>query len=160
MISTGEALELMMVVAACHQRTAPRVDDQDVALATASVWAELLNEFDFGKDELVAAVKSRAKFTTEAPEIADIIRVARSERNEGFAKTNGLAPAADTDRRFSGDDKAEDVAPYPAEWDSDMRVSMYWYALRFHALPRTMSGWNGLAQQREDELRRRQDGAA
>ena len=159
MISTADALELMTIVAACHQRTAPRVDDPEVAIATASVWMELLNEFDFTEAELIAAVKSRAKFCTEAPEVADIIRVARSRRNEGFAKKDGLSPAAPTDQRFSGDAKADEAAPYPTEWDSETRLANYWYALRLHALPRTTAGWIAIKEQREEEIRRR-DGAA
>lgn len=152
MISTADALEVMTIVAACHQRTAPRVDDREVALATASVWAELFNEFDFGRDELIAAVKSRAQFCTEAPEPADIIRVARTARSERMGKSSTAGPTEQADHRFSGDTKATDAAPYPEGWDADHRLGMYWYALRMHALPATTAGWLALEKQRRQEL--------
>jgi hypothetical protein len=35
--TTADALEVMAIVAACHHRTAPRLDDRDVALAPAEI---------------------------------------------------------------------------------------------------------------------------
>lgn len=82
MISTADVIELMALVSACHARTAPRMDDREVVLATASVWSELFNEHRFELPDLVAAVKQRARLISEAPEPADIIRVARQIRAE------------------------------------------------------------------------------
>lgn len=157
MITTADALEVMTVVAAYHARTAPRVDDRDVALATATAWAKLLNRFDFSAAELIAAVEDRATMFTEAPEVADIIRVARSRRTDAMSRA--AAPIEDPARsaeHFPGDAKAApDPAPYPKEWDAHTRADLYWYALRMHALPHTTSGWQALADQRARERRRR-----
>jgi hypothetical protein len=72
----------MMIVAACHHRTAPRMDDREAALATSRIWADLFDGCNLSTDELIAAVKKRAKVIPEAPEPADIIRVARATRAE------------------------------------------------------------------------------
>ncbi len=150
MITTSDALEIMAVVAACHPRTAPRMDDRDVARATGSVWAELLNEYDFAKPELVAAVKYRAKTCPDAPEIADVIRVARSIRSDHMARAQ-IEPAREPEHHL-GDAKAvPDVAEYPADWDSNQRRQAYWYALRTHAMPCTTAGWEALAKQLKNE---------
>jgi len=82
MITTADTLQVMMIVAACHHRTAPRMDDREAALVTAKIWAELFDEFDFSASELIAAVKKRAKVLPDAPEPADILRVARATRAE------------------------------------------------------------------------------
>lgn len=152
MISTADALEIMGIVAGCHPRTAPRVDDREAALITASIWAELFAEFDFTVVELIQAVKTRAKFSADAPEVADIIRVARSARNEHLARTVTVAPEEPTHHR--GDSLASSDAPYPADWDADRRVSTYWYAVRLHAIPRTTKGWQALAEQHDREHRK------
>ena len=36
MITTADALDLMAIVAACHPRTAPRMDDEEAAVTTAT----------------------------------------------------------------------------------------------------------------------------
>lgn len=149
MITPADALEVMAVVAACHHRTAPRMDDREAALVIAKHWADLLDGYDFTVPELIKAVKSRAKVCPDAPEAADIIRVARSARSEQMSRN--AAPVADTDSwdgHYPGDAKAApDLAPYPAEWDSNQRLSAYWYALRMHAVPQSTSGWKALAAQ-------------
>lgn len=82
MITTADAIQVMTYVAACHHRTAPRLDDREATLATAAVWAELFNEFRLELPDLVAAVKKRgARFET-APEPAEIIKYAREIRQE------------------------------------------------------------------------------
>lgn len=149
MITPADALEVMAVVAACHHRTAPRMDDPEAALVIANHWSELLDGYDFTVPELVRAVKVRAKVCPEAPEAADIIRGARSARTELMARA--AIPTADPDNwdgHYPGDVKAaQDMAPYPDEWDSRQRVSMYWYAVRMHAMPHTTAGWKALAAQ-------------
>lgn len=82
MTTTADALEVMTIVAACHHRTAPRMDDEQVALATARVWAELFDAYKLELPDLVAAVKKRALGHPEAPEPAEIIAVAREIRRE------------------------------------------------------------------------------
>jgi hypothetical protein len=146
MITTSDVLEVMAVVAACHQRTAPRLDDQAVALATASVWVELLNDYDFTKAELVAAVKNRAKVCPDAPEVADVIRVARSARSEQMAQATPLHVEAHED--YPGDAKAADDMPgMPRDWPADKCVTVYWFALKMRAAPHTTAGWEALAAQ-------------
>jgi len=78
--TTAEALEVMAIVAACHHRTAPRMDDREATLATAAVWAELFSAYDLGLSDLVAGVKKRALSHAEAPEPAEIIHHARDIR--------------------------------------------------------------------------------
>ena len=39
MITRADALDVMTLIQACHRRTAPRMDDREVTLATADVWA-------------------------------------------------------------------------------------------------------------------------
>lgn len=84
-ITRADALDVMTLVAACHRRTAPRMDDEQVALATAQVWAELFTAQNLRKDDLLAAVKLRAQTEPDAPEPADIIRAALKIRRERAA---------------------------------------------------------------------------
>lgn len=87
MTTTADALEVMTIVAACHRRTAPRMDDREATLATASVWAELFSEYRLELRDLIAAVKKRALSQADAPEPAEIITFARGIRQERDAKT-------------------------------------------------------------------------
>ena len=73
MTTISEAIEVMGVVAACHHRTAPRMDDREVVLVTAEIWAELFEVYKLSKDDLIAAVKKRARGAADAPEPAEII---------------------------------------------------------------------------------------
>ena len=82
MTTISEAIEVMGVVAACHHRTAPRMDDREVVMVTAGIWAELFEVYKLSKDDLVAAVKKRARSAADAPEPAEIITVAREIRRE------------------------------------------------------------------------------
>ena len=82
MTSRADALEIMTLVTACHRRTAPRMDDEQAALATASVWAELFSTYRLELPDLVAAVKKRALSHPDAPEPADIIAFAREIRRD------------------------------------------------------------------------------
>lgn len=86
MITTADALEVMTIVAACHHRTAPRMDDREVTLVTAKTWADLFNEFRLELADLIAAVKKRAARNEIAPEPAEIIQFARDIRNERDAR--------------------------------------------------------------------------
>lgn len=82
MTSRADALEIMTLVTACHRRTAPRMDDEQAALATASVWAELFSTYRLELPDLVAAVKKRALSHPDAPEPAEIIAFAREIRRD------------------------------------------------------------------------------
>lgn len=95
MITTADALEIMAIVAACHHRTAPRMDDRDAVRATAAIWAELFGRQNLEQRDLVEAVKQRATTHADAPEPAEIIRYARSIRQDRLARTvgNDTAPA-------------------------------------------------------------------
>ncbi|WP_292975002.1 hypothetical protein [Mycobacterium sp.] len=82
MTSPADALEVMTLVAACHHRTAPRMDDRDAARATAAVWAELFSTYRLELPDLLAGVKKRALSHPDAPEPADIIAFAREIRRD------------------------------------------------------------------------------
>jgi hypothetical protein len=82
MTAVSEAIEVMRVIAACHHRTAPRMDDRESVLMTAEVWAELFSVYNLAEADLVAAVKKRARGSADAPEPAEIIAVAREIRRE------------------------------------------------------------------------------
>jgi hypothetical protein len=92
MITTADALDVMTVVTACHHRTAPRMDDNQATMATATVWAELFNAHRLAVADLVAAVKHRAAFHADAPEPAEIITFAREIRRKRDADA-GPTPA-------------------------------------------------------------------
>ena len=82
MTSVSDVIEVMGVVAACHHRTAPRMDDREAVLVTAGIWAELFSAYNLSKADLVAAVKKRARGAADAPEPSEIIAVAREIRND------------------------------------------------------------------------------
>lgn len=83
MTSVSEVIEIMGVVAACHHRTAPRMDDREAVLVTAQVWAELFNHHHLELADLKAGVMKRAaNGAVDAPEPAEIITAAREIRRE------------------------------------------------------------------------------
>lgn len=91
MTTTADALKVMTIVAACHQRSAPRMDDPEATAIIADVWAELFSAYDLHLDDLVAAVKRRALMEPEAPapEPGQIVRYARDIRRERAAREQG-----------------------------------------------------------------------
>lgn len=82
MTSRADALEVMTIVAACHHRTAPRMDDPQATLATAQIWADLFDVYKLELPDLIKAVKKRALSQAEAPEPAEIIQHAREIRRD------------------------------------------------------------------------------
>ncbi len=99
MTTTADALEVMTIVAACHHRTAPRMDDEQATLATASVWAELFDAYGLELPDLIKAVKKRALGHTEAPEPAEIIAFAREIRRERAERETTAQRQAREDHR-------------------------------------------------------------
>ncbi|QDK01179.1 hypothetical protein I5J50_gp76 [Mycobacterium phage Purky] len=100
MISTADALDVMAIVAACHPRTAPRMDDEEAAIATATVWAEIFNSNGLDLDDLAEGVKHRAATEPNAPEPADIVAAARAvrrNRNEREGRAEREARQAELD---------------------------------------------------------------
>ena len=81
-LTASDVMKVMVVIQACHPRTAPRNDDPEVTLATASMWADLFNDYGLTVPDLVAGVKQRAQHLPEAPEPAEIIEAARAVRRE------------------------------------------------------------------------------
>lgn len=106
MITRADALEVMAIVTACHRRTGPRLDDRDVARATADVWAELFNAHNLGLADLIAGVKMRAQFEPDAPEPAEIIQFARKIRKERRDET-GPSPEYEALCESKAEDAAE-----------------------------------------------------
>lgn len=99
MTTTADALEVMTVVAACHHRTAPRMDDRQATLATANIWAELFTVYRLELPDLLAAVKKRALSHAEAPEPAEIIQFAREIRRDRTERETTAEREAREDRR-------------------------------------------------------------
>jgi hypothetical protein len=160
-ITNADAYEILTVITACHHRTAPRMDDPEAAEATANLWAELLSGYDLTCAEYVAAVKSRAKGCSDAPEPADLIRVARAARQDSLWRDDEPdyhRDAADqAEHVYPGDDKAAPDPPdYPSEWTTAQRLSAYWYALKLRAMPTTTKGWEAILAQQEQENARRE----
>lgn len=80
--STRDAGQVLVLVAACHRKTAPRLDDREAALAIAATWAELFSAHNLTLADLLAGVKLRAQHEAEAPEPADVIEFARKVRRD------------------------------------------------------------------------------
>ena len=99
MASTADALEVMTLVAACHHRTAPRMDDRQAARATARVWAELFSAYRLELPDLLAAVKKRALSHPDAPEPAEIISFAREIRRDRAERETDAERQAREDQR-------------------------------------------------------------
>lgn len=106
MTTAADAIEVMTVVAACHHRTAPRMDDREVTIATARVWAELFSAYRLDVADLVAAVKKRALAAADAPEPAEIITFARDIRRDRDAR-QGPSPAYEALCESKSPDAAE-----------------------------------------------------
>jgi len=92
MTTKAEAMKVMVMVSACHTRTAPRMDDPEAVSVIAGVWAELFSAYDLEIDDLVAAVKRRAlkEPGAPAPEPGEIVKYAREIRAERAAKEQGI----------------------------------------------------------------------
>lgn len=90
-LTASDAMRVMLVVQACHPRTAPRMDDLDAVRVTATVWAELFSEYRLTLADLEAGVKKRALSHAEAPEPAEIIHHAREIRRERDARRGPTA---------------------------------------------------------------------
>lgn len=103
MTTLADALEVMTIVAACHHRTAPRMDDHEATLATAGVWAELFTVHGLALSDLIAAVKTRAASFPDAPEPAEVIHFAREIRRKRDAEAG---PTPEYEARCES--KAED----------------------------------------------------
>ncbi|MDP7721811.1 hypothetical protein [Mycobacterium sp. TY814] len=99
MTTPADALEVMTIVAACHHRTAPRMDDEQAALATARVWADLFSVHHLELPDLIAAVKKRALGAADAPEPAEIIAFAREIRRDRTERESEAARRAREDQR-------------------------------------------------------------
>lgn len=99
MTTTADALEVMTLVVACHHRTAPRMDDEQVTIATATIWAELFSQYNLALPDLLAGVKRRALSQPDAPEPAEIIAAAREIRAERCQRESATEREAREDRQ-------------------------------------------------------------
>lgn len=88
MTTKADALEVMLVVQACHHRTAPRQDDPQVSDVMAQVWADLFSVYQLELADLKNAVKRRAlrEPGCAAPEPGEVVRYAREIRQERAAR--------------------------------------------------------------------------
>ena len=99
MTTASEAMQVMLVVQACHHRTAPRMDDEEVVRVTATIWAELFSRYNFELPDLIAGVKQRALGQAEAPEPAEIITAAREIRSKRCQDESAAEREAREDRQ-------------------------------------------------------------
>ena len=99
MITRADALDVMTLIQACHRRTAPRMDDREVTLATADVWARLFNAYRLKLPDLLEAVEKRARTNADAPEPAEIITFARDIRRDRGERMSTEERQALEDRR-------------------------------------------------------------
>lgn len=99
MTSTADAMQVMLIVQACHHRTAPRMEDPEVTRATAAIWAELFATYRLELPDLIAAVKKRALSHADAPEPAEIIQFAREIRRDRAERETDAERQAREDRR-------------------------------------------------------------
>lgn len=99
MTTPADVLEVMTIVAACHHRTAPRMDDREAVLVTAGIWADLFTEYRLNLADLIAAVKKRALTHAEAPEPAEIIQFARAIRRDRTEHESDAEREARQDQR-------------------------------------------------------------
>lgn len=106
MTTTADALEVLTLVAACHRRTAPKLDDRDAAYALAGIWAELFTAHDLDQADLLAGVKLRAQHERDAPEPAEIIAFARKIRRDR-RDTKGPSAAYEALCESKSEDAAE-----------------------------------------------------
>lgn len=81
-ITTADALKVMALISVHHRRTAPRMDDREVALMTATEWADQFNAYKLTLDDLLNGIRLRARTNVEAPETAEIIAAARDIRRD------------------------------------------------------------------------------
>lgn len=138
-LTTSDAMKVMVAVQACHPRTASRMDDPEVTLATASVWADMFNAYGLTVPDLVAGVKQRAQQRPEAPEPAEIIEAARAIRRDRTERESDderkaredawdkelmalnrerleelvAAPIGDVDAKFTRPSQRHDAKPNP-----------------------------------------------
>jgi hypothetical protein len=100
--SPKDAGRVLTLVAACHRRTAPRLDDRQAAFAMVTLWAELFSAHNLGLPDLLAGVKLRAQYHPDAPEPSEIIEFARKvRRDRDFEKVTDVAVQHDSGRRQS-----------------------------------------------------------
>lgn len=105
-VTTADAIAVLTHVAACHRRTAPKLDDREAAIATAKVWAELFNAHGLTREDLLDAVKLRALSEPDAPEPAEIITFARKIRRDRDAD-QGPSPEYEALCESKAEDAAE-----------------------------------------------------
>lgn len=93
MITRADGIEVLTLISLLHRRTAPRMDDRQVALAMATLWAELFSAHNLTLGDLLAGVKLRAQHHPDAPEPAEIIEFARKvRRDKTSANVTNAAP--------------------------------------------------------------------
>lgn len=98
-ITPADAMQVLLTIQACHRRTAPRMDDEQAARVTATIWAELFNTFQLDLPDLIAAVKKRAARYADAPEPAEIIGFAREIRRDRAERESAVARQQREDRQ-------------------------------------------------------------
>lgn len=108
--SPRDAGTVLTIVAACHRKTAPKLDGNErEATALAVTWAELFSAHSLTLPDLLAGVKLRAQHEPDAPEPADIIQFARKVR------LDRPRTQADIDRLEAlAESKSEDAAELAA----------------------------------------------
>jgi hypothetical protein len=143
-MNRNDVIDVLSVVAAATRRS---VGESDVA-----IWEPVIGSLP--KDLALQAVRDHIR---DSPgvwlEPGHVYQRARAIHRDYLDRETAPSIQAKREQEhFPGDAKsAPDAAPYPPEWTTEQRLTTYWYALRFHAVPHTTAGWRALLEQRESE---------
>lgn len=151
-----DIIDVLTAVAAGDRRT--------VGEADVTMWGQVINDGTrITKDEALIAVVAHFR---ERPgvwlEPGHIVERVFARRRDAIDRAPIPAiEGSHFEGHYPGDVKAAaDPAEYPAEWDTDQRVTTYWYAVRMHAMPTTTTGWKALAAQLKSKQDERQQESA
>lgn len=141
-MNRDDVIDVLSVIAAATRRS---VGEADVA-----IWEPVIGALP--KDLALQAVRDHIR---DSPgvwlEPGHVYQRARAIRRDDMERNDTWTPSIESranDEHYPGDAKAApEMAPFPADWDSDQRRTAYWQAVRLHAFPRTSASWKALSEQ-------------
>lgn len=145
-MNRNDVIDVLSVVAAATRRP---VGETDVG-----IWEPVIGSLP--KDLALQAVRDHIR---DCPgvwlEPGHVYQRVRNMRRDVMERDpHAIGPGREQEW-YPGDAKAApDPAPYPADWSPEQRVTAYWYARRFYAVPHTTEGWRALLVQMESHTKR------